>query len=155
MGTLGGIARRGRSRGPIQTLDAAAVTIDAGVEGDFRGRVRPGGKGKRQISLLEAESWAEAMDGLGLHGPDVLPWTARRANLLTRGIKFPRHGGYVVAIGASLRIQITVECDPCSRMDEVRPGLYEALLPDWRGGLLGKVISDGTIAVGDTIRIET
>ena len=155
LGTLGGIARRGRSRGPIQALDAATVTTEAGVEGDFRGRIRPGGKGRRQISLLEAESWAEGMDTLGLQGDAVLPWTARRANLLTHGIRFPRHGGYVVAIGMSLRIQITVECDPCSRMDEVRPGLYAALLPDWRGGLLGKVISDGTIAVGDPIRIET
>lgn len=155
MSSLEGIARRGRSRGPIQTLDAAPVTIKAGVVGDFRGRIKPGGKGRRQVSLLEAESWAEAMDALGLAGDAALPWTARRANLLTRGIRFPRHGGYVVAIGDSLRIQITVECDPCSRMDEVRPGLYAALLPDWRGGLLGKVISDGAIAVGDTIRIET
>jgi MOSC domain-containing protein YiiM len=152
---LGGIARRGRSRGAIQTLDAAAITTQAGVEGDFRGLIKPGGKGRRQISLLEAESWAEAMDSLGLQGDAVLPWSARRANLLTHGIRFPRRGGYVVAIGDGVRIQITDECDPCSRMDEVRPGLYAALLPDWRGGLLGKVISDGTVAVGDTIRIET
>jgi MOSC domain-containing protein YiiM len=138
----------------MQTLDAAVVTTQAGVEGDFRGLIKPGGKGRRQISLLEAESWAEAMDALGLSGETALPWTARRVNLLTHGIRFPRHGGYVVAIGASLRIQITVECDPCSRMDEVRPGLYAALLPDWRGGLLGKVISDGAIAFGDDIRIE-
>lgn len=155
MGTLEGIARRGRSRGPIQTLDAVPVTIEAGVEGDFRGRIKPGGKGRRQVSLLEGESWAEAMDALGLTGDAVLPWTARRANLLTHGIRFPRGHGYVVAIGDNLRIQITAECNPCSRMDEVRPGLYAALLPNWRGGLLGKVISDGAIAVGDTIRIET
>ena len=95
------------------------------------------------------------MDALGLHGDAVLPWTCRRANLLTQGVRFPRRGGYVVAIGDSVRIQIAVECDPCSRMDEVRPGLYGALLPDWRGGLLGKVISDRAIAVGDPIRIET
>jgi MOSC domain-containing protein YiiM len=155
VGTLGGIARRGRSRGPIQTLDAAAVTTAAGVEGDFRGKIRPGGRGRRQISLLEAESWAEGMADLGLQGEAILPWMTRRANLLTHGLRFPRRGGYVVAIGESLRIEITVECDPCSRMDEVRPGLFAALVPDWRGGLLGKVISDGKIAIGDTIRIES
>ena len=153
-GTLEGIARRGRSRGPIQTLDVASVTTGSGVEGDFRGRIGPRGRGRRQISLLEAESWAEAMSDLGLEGESLLPWTTRRANLLTRGIRFPRQGGYVVTIGERLRIEVTVECDPCSRMDEVRPGLFAALVPDWRGGLLGKVISDGTIAVGDTIRIE-
>jgi len=29
-----------------------------------------------------------------------------------------------------------------------------ALAPDWRGGVLGRVISDGEIAVGDEVRIE-
>lgn len=154
MGTLEGIARRERSRGAIQTLDAAIVTTGFGVEGDFRGKIKPGGKGRRQISLLEAESWAQAMADLGLAGDSLLPWTSRRANLLTHGIRFPREAGSIIAIGDSLRIQITVECDPCFRMDEIFPGLSGALLPDWRGGLLGKVISDGTIAVGDAIRIE-
>jgi MOSC domain-containing protein YiiM len=153
-GTLRGIARRGRSRGPIQTLDAAAVTIEAGVDGDFRGRIKPGGRGRRQITLLEAESWAAAMADLGLHGDAALPWHVRRVNLLTQGIRFPRQGGYVVAVGETLRVAITIECDPCSRMDEVRPGLFAALVPDWRGGLCGKVITSGAIAVGDRIRIE-
>jgi MOSC domain-containing protein YiiM len=133
---------------------AATVTTEAGVEGDYRGRIRPGGKGRRQVTLIEAESWAAAVTELGLHGDAALPWQARRVNLLTRDIRFPREGGYVIAIGESLRIAITIECDPCSRMDEVRPGLFAALVPDWRGGLCGKVITDGAIAVGDQIRIE-
>ena len=153
-GILGGIARRGRSRGAIQTLDAALVTTGFGVEGDFRGKIRPGGKGRRQVSLLESESWAHAMADLGLADENFLPWTSRRANLLTQGIRFPREAGFIIAIGDSLRIQIAVECDPCSRMEEIHSGLFCALKPDWRGGFLGKVISDGAIAVGDTIRIE-
>jgi MOSC domain-containing protein YiiM len=60
----------------------------------------------------------------------------------------------VIAIGATLRIEITRECDPCSRMEEVAPGLKAVLLPDWRGGVLGRVITDGEISVGDEIRIE-
>ncbi|HQS70796.1 MAG TPA: MOSC domain-containing protein, partial [Novosphingobium sp.] len=33
-------------------------------------------------------------------------------------------------------------------------GLKSALLPDWRGGVLGRVLTDGDIAVGDEVRIE-
>ena len=33
-------------------------------------------------------------------------------------------------------------------------GLRQALVADWRGGVGGKVISGGVIAVGDQIRIE-
>lgn len=86
---------------------------------------------------------------------EVLPWHARRVNLLAHGTQFPMVAGYVVAIGASLRFEVTKECDPCGRMEELLPGLKGALLPDWRGEILGKVLTDGKIAIGDAIRIET
>jgi MOSC domain-containing protein YiiM len=154
-GTLGGIARHGRSRGPIQLLDAVSVTTQGGVHGDFRGAIRPGGKGRRQISLISAEGWEAAMAQMGLDADQILPWHARRVNLLSYGIQFPMTTGYVVAIGESLRFEVTKECDPCGRMEELLPGLKAALLPEWRGGILGKVLTDGDIAIGDTIRIET
>lgn len=59
----------------------------------------------------------------------------------------------MIAIGVTLRIEVTAECDPCSRMEEIAPGLKAVLTPDWRGGFLGRVIADGEIAVGDEIRI--
>ena len=152
-GRLGGIARHDRPRGPIETLGRVAVNRTEGVHGDFRGAVKPGKKGKRQISLIEADSWAEAMADLGLTGEDVLPWHVRRANLLVEGLRLPREVGKVIAIGDSVRIEVTGECDPCSRMEEIAPGLKAALIPDWRGGVLGRVIEEGEIAVGDEIRI--
>ncbi|KQM13073.1 molybdenum cofactor biosysynthesis protein [Novosphingobium sp. Leaf2] len=157
-GRLIGIARRQRSRAPMEELRSVAVTTAAGVQGDFRGVVRPGGKGRRQISLLEIESWQAALAGIeicgGLFGFETPAWHARRANLLVEGLRFPRETGYVIAIGHSLRIVVTMECDPCSRMEDVAQGLKGALLPDWRGGLLGTVLEDGHIALGDEIRIE-
>jgi len=149
-GRLLGIARRDRPRGPMETVTRVLVTREDGLCGDFRGALRPGKKNWRQVSLLEAESWAEAM---ALLGADV-PWQERRANLLVGGLKLPRRTGAVLAIGASLRIETTGECDPCSRMEEVAPGLKAALMPFWRGGVLGKVLADGEIAIGDEIRIE-
>lgn len=154
-GRLGGIARHGRARGPIELLEAVSVTVESGVQGDFRGAVRPGGKGRRQISLITAEGWAAAMADLHLDADQILPWHARRVNLLAQGIVFPMTTGYVVAIGESLRFEVTKECDPCGRMEELLPGLKAAMLPEWRGGILGKVLTGGKIAIGDAIRIET
>ncbi len=154
MGRLGGIARHGRSRGPIETLQHVAVSRELGLRGDLRGAIRPGGKGRRQVSLIEAESWDAALADLALSADRMLPWYERRANLLVHGLRFPREAGKVIAIGESLRIEITCECDPCSRMDEILPGLKAALLPDWRGGVLGRVLTDGDIAIGDEVRIE-
>lgn len=154
MGRLGGIARHDRSRGPIETLDHVSVTQTLGVRGDLRGAVRPGKKGRRQISLIEDESWQAALNELQPAPERELAWHMRRANLLVQGIRLPREPGKVIAIGSTLRIEITCECDPCNRMDEIHPGLKLALMPDWRGGILGRVLTDGEIAIGDEVRIE-
>ncbi len=150
MGRLLGIARHDRPRGPMEVIPQAEVTRDLGVRGDLRGAIRPGKRNWRQVSLLEQASWAEAM---ALLGADV-PWQERRANLLIGDLKLPRRTGAVIAIGASLRLETTGECDPCSRMEEIVPGLKAALEPFWRGGVLARVLSDGAIAVGDEVRIE-
>lgn len=148
--TLAGIARHAQARGPIEVLQRVGVSIDEGVEGSGRGKVPAGKPGKRQISLIEQESWDAALGELGLD----LPWHVRRANLLVTGLRLPREAGAIIAIGESLRLMITCECDPCSRMDEIAPGLREALVPDWRGGVLARVMTGGEIALGDAIRIE-
>jgi len=135
----------------MEELSLVAVTYEAGLEGDGRGASHR--KKGRQVALIEAESWAAAMAELGLTGDDFLPWSVRRANLLVVGLRLPREPGGVIAIGNSLRIETTMECDPCSRMDEIRPGLKQALQPDWRGGVLGIVVTGGEISVGDEVRI--
>lgn len=155
MGRLAGIARHNRPRGPIETVERVSVTRELGVVGDARGAIRPGKSPRRQVSLIEAESWAAAMADLGLDGSgEALPWHSRRANLLIEGLRLPREEGAVIAIGSSLKIEVTMECDPCWRMDEIKPGLKAALTTDWRGGVLGRVLCDGDIAVGNEVRIE-
>jgi MOSC domain-containing protein YiiM len=151
-GQLDGIARHKVSRGPMETLARALVSPDKGLEGDCRGPVPEGKKGNRQITVIEAESWAAAIAELG--GANGLVWSDRRANLLVSGVRLPREAGTVIAIGKSLRIEVRCECDPCSRMDGLREGLRAALTPDWRGGICGRVLSEGEIAIGDEVRIE-
>jgi len=151
-GRLLGIARHARPRGPIETLDHVHVSIEGGLAGDFRGAVKPGGRGRRQVSLIRRADWAAAMADLGTSGID---WSLRRANLLVDGIDLFETAGIVLRIGSGLRLVITQECDPCSRMETVAPGLKAALTPHWRGGALARVISPGDIRVGDEIEIET
>ena len=149
-GRLAGIARHGRPRGPIETLNAVMVTVEAGLAGDYRGAVKPGGKGRRQVTVMAREDWDAALVELGR---DDLDWSVRRANLLSEGIDLPRRPGARLVIG-DVVLEVTGETDPCSRMEEIAPGLRAVLTPDWRGGVLTRVVAGGQITVGDMIRIE-
>ena len=150
MGVLTGIARHGRPRGPIEVLESVHVSIEAGLAGDFRGAVKPGRSAKRQVSLIERADWDAAMAELGVDHH----WSVRRANLLVEGLDLPQRPGALVRIGESVVLEIMIECDPCSRMEEIEPGLKAALTPDWRGGALARVIEGGDIRLGDSIRVE-
>jgi MOSC domain-containing protein YiiM len=150
MGVLTGIARHGRPRGPIEVLESVHVSIEAGLAGDFRGAVKPGRSAKRQVSLIERADWDAAMAELGIDHH----WSVRRANLLVEGLDLPQRPGALVRIGESVVLEIMMECDPCSRMEEIEPGLKAALTPDWRGGALARVIEGGDIRLGDSIRVE-
>lgn len=143
MGLLRAIARRDRKRGPMQELSAAEVTEATGVGGDFRGK-----PGNRQVTVLSADVWNAVCAELGVD----LPWTTRRANLLVEGVDLPRQPGGIIEIGA-VRLEVMLETDPCSRMDEQHPGLREALTPDWRGGVCCRVVAGGEVAVGDDVRL--
>jgi MOSC domain-containing protein YiiM len=135
----------------MEVLDRAEVSVEAGIAGDHRGRRRPGSTGKRQVTLIERSDWEAATTAVGR----TIPWHERRANLLVDGLDLPQVPGTRLWIGGDVVLEITCECDPCQRMDALVPGLFEALLPDWRGGACTRVLVGGTIAVGDTIRIET
>ena len=47
--------------------------------------------------------------------------------------------------------EITMVCDPCHRMDELRDGLRAEL--EGKRGMLARVVASGVIAVGDEIRL--
>lgn len=123
----------------MEVLERTAISAQAGIAGDYRGR-----PGKRQVTILFAEDWKAAVADLD---PDAA-WTIRRANLLVEGVANIRAPGSILAIG-EIMFLITGETEPCIRMDEQLPGLQEALRPNWRGGLTAQVMSDGEIAVGD------
>ncbi len=91
----------------------------------------------RQLVLQDQEVLAE----LGLSAGVV------KENITLRGI-----GVNALAPGTRLRvgdvvIEITKECRPCERMDEIRPGLRDELVG--RRGACARVIEPGVLRVGD------
>ncbi len=149
MGLLAGIARHARPKAPMETLDHVEITVEGGLHGDFRGVVKPGGRGRRQVTLIERSDWDAAMAEVGHN----LPWFERRANLLVEGLDLPQIPGVRLQIGETVVLTITRETDPCERMEALAPGLKAALLPDWRGGACTRVQTGGTIRVGDKITV--
>lgn len=47
--------------------------------------------------------------------------------------------------------EVTMVCDPCQRMDDLRQGLRAEL--DGRRGMLARVVETGEVAVGDEIEL--
>ena len=58
--------------------------------------------------------------------------------------------GQRVQVGRVL-LEITMVCDPCQRMEDLRPGLRAEL--DNRRGMLAHVVEGGEIMLGDTIEL--
>lgn len=148
-GIVAGIARHASPRAPMEEIERATITPEFGVDGDCKGRFKPGGRNRRQVTLIERQDWDSAMAELGVSHP----WSARRANILVDGLDLPQVAGTVLRIG-EVRLMVMVECDPCQRMDAVEPGLQAALKQDWRGGVCTRVLTGGVIAVGDVIAVE-
>ncbi len=134
----------------MEMTDRAAITRAQGVEGDCKGVSRAGKPSRRQVTLLDVEGWHAALGEAGVN----LPWQDRRANLYVGDLRLPRTPGSRIAIGASVVLEVTRECNPCFKMEALAPGLEAALTPDWRGGVCTVVVTEGEIAVGDTIRIH-
>ena len=149
VGTIAGIARHASAKAPMEVIGQAEITEAGGIAGDFRGRRKPGSSGKRQVTLIERADWSAAMAEVGRD----LPWWSRRCNLLVDGLDLPQAAGTRLRLGADVVLEVTRFTDPCERMEALAPGLYAALMVDWRGGVCSRVLQGGTIRVGDAIRV--
>jgi MOSC domain-containing protein YiiM len=100
---------------------------------------RPGNK--RQVLFASADHLLAVgvepgaiRENLTIDGDDVQRWEIGRR----------------VGIGDA-EFEISMVCDPCERMDQLRPGLRQELQD--RRGMLARVVKTGTVAVGDEVRL--
>jgi MOSC domain-containing protein YiiM len=117
--------------------ERARALEDHGLEGCAH--ARPGTK--RQV-LFASQEHIDAVgvepgairENFTVSGADVQGWAS----------------GQRLAVGGAV-FEVTMECEPCERMDELRPGLRAEL--EGRRGVLAKVVETGEVAVGDEVRL--
>src|SRR5690349_253084 len=127
----------------MDAVGAALAVPGKGLAGSV------GRSSRRQITIHERESWTRCVESVGGSADPK----GRRANVLVSGIALAHTRGRVLRIG-TVRIAIGGETTPCERMDDVLPGLRNAMKPDWGGGVFGQILNEGTIAVGDDVVFE-
>ena len=129
--------------GPMDPVATALLEVNGGL----RGNANRGGK--RQVTIISQERWAELVDALGA---DVPP-SARRANLMVSGLDLENSRGRVLRVGAT-RLRINGETRPCEQMEAAHGGLRELMKERWGGGAFAEVVDGGEIRIGDTVRWE-
>ena len=135
MAEVVGIWRATKRRQPMQRLESARVAED-GLEGCAHAR-----PGKRSVLFVAAED----LEALGVDPGRVREnFTVRGADVMSWPI-----GQKVVA--GTAEFEITMVCDPCELMEQIRPGLQAEL--EGRRGMLARVVKTGDIALGDSVRL--
>ena len=88
---------------------------------------------KEHLDALDVEPGA-IRENITVEGEDVQAWPV----------------GQRLKAGEAV-FEVTMVCDPCHRMDELREGLRAEL--DGKRGMLARVVESGEIAVGDEIEL--
>jgi MOSC domain-containing protein YiiM len=124
-------------RKAMKPVDQAQAVADRGLQGCVHGRAGS----KRQVLLVDIETLNE----FGL-----LPGMIRE-NITTAGLNMAElRPGQRLCVGEAV-LEVTLPCEPCYRMDEIRTGLQKEL--ENRRGMLCRVIEGGRISRGDAIEI--
>ena len=128
-------------REPLEFVEGARFVTGHGIEGDHHYTDREERSGY-QVLVMERET----LDKLDISIGDV------RENVTTSGIDLSSpEAGQRLAVGEQVVLRISKPCAPCSRMDELRPGLQGEL--EGRRGMLASVGQGGPVSVGDTLRV--
>jgi MOSC domain-containing protein YiiM len=140
MGRLEQIWIKRAHRGPMDAAREGQLEAGKGLVGNANYG------GRRQVTIIAAERWAELEAVLGA----AIDPSKRRANLLVSGIDLAESRNRVLTIGPC-RLLIGGETRPCERMEEAHPALQEAMRSRWGGGAWALVEAGGTIHVGDDV----
>jgi len=132
-----------------QPVDRVSAVAGSGLEGNryfyADGAAPPG----RAVTLIAAEA-VEAF--VGETGIELTPAETRR-NVLTRGIDVNGLVGKRFRVGDVECVGVEL-CEPCAHLQSLtKPGVLTGLVH--RAGLNADLVTDGEIAVGDAVVVDT
>lgn len=126
-----------KNSGRMEARDRVQAIEGHGLDGCAHARAGT----KRQVLFASAGhlddlgvEYGRIRENFTIEGADVHEWPV----------------GQRLKVGAAL-FEITMVCDPCSRMDEIRPGLQAEL--EGRRGMLARVLETGEVAAGDEVKL--
>lgn len=126
------------SRAPMKIQNRLRANVNYGFVGDRHAKEH----GKRQILILDKE----ILDRFDL------PVGALRENITVENINAQQlEKGTRIGLGSEVVLEITDDCPPCNRMDEIREGLQGQLVG--QRGVLARVVEGGTVKTGEPIRL--
>ena len=136
MAEIAHIWRSPKRRELMEELDTAQVFENEGVEGCAHRR-----GGKRNVLFVAAEDLeslgvppGRVKENFTVRGADVMSWRVGQ-RLLVGDVEF----------------EISMVCDPCDLMEEIRPGLQAEL--EGKRGMLAKVLKTGRVTQGDEVTL--
>ena len=130
------------SREPMKEVAQANFITGQGMQGDRHLR-SDGLRAKRQVLIMDVET---------LNHFDLEPGQVRE-NVTLEGLDLSTiSAGDRVSLGADVVLEITGVCEPCSRMDEIRPGLKEEI--DGKRGVLAFVEKGGFVSIGSEVGVN-
>ena len=133
------IGLRSERLADMQSVAAADLGL-SGLAGDH---ARPG---KRAVTLIQAEHLAVIA---ALCRREALPPETLRRNIVVSGINLTALRHSTLRVGQA-KLQITVPCAPCSRMEKaLGAGGYNAMRG--HGGWCAEVLTAGPVAIGDAL----
>jgi MOSC domain-containing protein YiiM len=138
MATISGIwTSPARKSGQSVGHDRRRAIVGEGLEGCAHANPP-----KREVLFVSAEH----LESVGVEPGDI------RENLTVEGADVQEWPiGQRVQVGNEALFEITMVCDPCHRMDELRDGLRAEL--EGKRGMLARIVEPGEVAVGDTVKL--
>ena len=129
-------------RKPMESVSNINMIEGVGIEGDLHAKP-DGSRKRRQVLIMDRETLTEfdLADGV------------IKENLTIEGLRMDLLQDNQLILIGDAELKITEDCAPCSRMDEIQPGLQNALLG--RRGKLAQIVKSGPVELGDQITILT
>jgi len=137
---------------PMQAQESATAIADVGLSGDRYGTQdgsfsRPDDGPDRQLTFIAKEElvWLQETHGIDMTAADS------RRNILTEGVHLNSLVGQRFSVG-EVEVEGMRLCQPCKQLADILGFDFAHLMVN-RGGLNCRILTSGTIRVGDAVAL--